>query len=363
VSGRLVGEVIAAAPRLYAAGLSRSAVQALAPIAEGCRDESRTGTCPQARIAEWLDRSVKTAERAVAELIEAGVVVLVQRGGGRARATNRYYLMPLEAWSAAGTPDTQVSVVAARQSPLVAPVDERNSGHSDVGSSGAADAGTPDIQVSEVPDRGERNSRQNAVELPTSLDVCSPVVPVTTPGGSTDVTTGPRVVAAPSPHNASLEENTPPTAVPAESVCGRPDCRAPLPCGACGRARRAAGAREDLATGQAERAAAAAVRAAEAERRAELAAARARAEADCPLGCVGGYLGTQLCDHDPDAPARARRGRALVQPHLPRRRSADRERARQDTLAELVAVDEAPGYPGSDAVDRSQPSDQRTDVA
>lgn len=78
----------------------------------------------------------------------------------------------------------------------------------------------------------------------------------------------------------------------------------PPPCGACGDARRAAEAYDRQRT-----AAAADARSAEARQRA---ADRARAVAACGLCDVDGYRNGQVCDHDPDAPARAARGRARV---------------------------------------------------
>lgn len=49
--------------------------------------------------------------------------------------------------------------------------------------------------------------------------------------------------------------------------------------------------------------------------------ARALAIASCPLCDDAGYAGAQLCDHDPQAPERAARGRSLVEAALRSRRS------------------------------------------
>jgi len=358
VSGRLVGEVIDAAERLYAAGLSRSAVLALAPIAEGCREESRMGTAPHARIAAWLGRSERTAERAVQELLAAGVVVLVQRGGGREKAKNRYYLPPLERWERAGTPDIQMAGVQARQPPLVAAVRDENSRHSDGGSSAPDTSRTPDTQMSGVRRTAGGNSRQNGAELPPSLDVGSPVVPVRTLGGTPSATTDRATVpdTASPPEATSTTSTAPTAAVPAGSRCGLPSCLTPRPCGPCADARRA----------EADRTVVERVVAAMAARQ-QAVAARASAIAACPLGCDDrGYLGVRVCDHDPDRVERTRRGRALVDAQLRRPPSrADVERDRQDALAELdvfqPAPEEDPAHVPRVAEDSTSRPDQDTD--
>lgn len=340
----MVGEVMQAASRLYAAGLPRNAVQAAAVIAESCRDDSRTGAVTHKAIASWLDASERTARRAVTELVEAGVVVVARRGGGRAKATTLYYLPPLASWEA-GTPAIQVAgVEQGIQSPLVAPV-APNSGHPGGRSNGQDDEGSPAIQVAGDPRHAEPNSGQHADELRPPMDVRYPVVPGKDLLGTTDVTTDRASVpdtASPPKINSSIN-----TTIPAGSRCGLPSCRAPRPCGACAEAKR--------------------VRPAAARRAAEL---RLAAAAACVLGCdTDGYLGPHLCDHDPDHFARGRRGRALVDAVL--RRPADIERQRQDELAELDAVqapvdddsERAPRHHDPAAAQPLVPSDQREDVA
>jgi 5-methylcytosine-specific restriction endonuclease McrA len=86
----------------------------------------------------------------------------------------------------------------------------------------------------------------------------------------------------------------------------------PPPCGACAERRRAAQAWDaDTARHAAD------ARSADARQRA---ADRAAAIAACSLCNDHGYIGRQLCDHDPDGPARAARGRAAVQDALARAR-------------------------------------------
>lgn len=82
----------------------------------------------------------------------------------------------------------------------------------------------------------------------------------------------------------------------------------PPPCRACGTARLAA---ESFDRDQIR--AAADARSSEARERAEL---RARAVAACHLCDPGGYLNGQVCDHDPDATDRAKRGSAAVRAAL-----------------------------------------------
>ncbi|MEU0465060.1 hypothetical protein ABZ215_13735 [Amycolatopsis sp. NPDC006131] len=87
----------------------------------------------------------------------------------------------------------------------------------------------------------------------------------------------------------------------------------PPPCRGCATAREAAEAWDAQ-----QRHAHHDARSAEARQRA---ADRAAAIANCALCDPAGYIGTQLCDHDPDATARAARGRALVEAELAARRT------------------------------------------
>lgn len=362
MSGVLVGEVVRAAPRLYAAGLSRNAVQALVPIAEECREASRQGSCTHAVIAAWIDRSVRTAERSVAELVDAGVLVVTRRGGGVGKAVNRYYLVPLESWTRQASPAIQVAADQGRQSPLVASVTDDVSRHSDGGSSTGAQTSSPATQMAGDDRDGHPemagvtpNSRQNGPELPPSMGVGSSGVSGKEPGeAAPDVATDlPRFPDTAPPPTTSSTTST----APAGSRCGRVDCRTPRPCGACADARRAEAAAAERFNAEFRRSVSDGVFAA--------AAARAAAIANCVLGCdARGYLGRVVCDHDPDRIQRARRGRALVDAALRRPRSrADIERAQQDALTELDAVQAAPDGTSTSPAHPPQPADQRSDVA
>lgn len=113
-------------------------------------------------------------------------------------------------------------------------------------------------------------------------------------------------VATPRAH----EEEPPPRKCPAhQGKDGDPG-----PCRACRDAREHREAWEADAERQA-----AEQRSADARQRAE---DRRRAAATCELCNEDGYVGTQLCDHDPTAPERAARGSAAVRAVLNRRPSS-----------------------------------------
>ena len=59
-----------------------------------------------------------------------------------------------------------------------------------------------------------------------------------------------------------------------------------------------------------------AAQAARAEERHEFAHATALAIADCGLCDEHGYLGTMVCDHDPDTTERAGRGMSLIREQM-----------------------------------------------
>ncbi len=369
MSGRIVREVIDAAEQLRAAGLGGHPLQALVQIAEECRDDSRVGSVPYSRVAAWLGKSPRTAERAVGALVKAGVVVVARHGGGRYKAVNQYYVPPLAGWVPGVSHVTHgmAGVPEGVQPPLMAgvPTDDENSRHSrGGGSSAGSDERTPATHgLAGVPEAAEANSRQHAEQLPPSMDVRCSVVPEVLLGGTTDVTTDRANVpdSVTPPEDPSTKEPAPHPA-PAGSRCGRPDCRAPAACGPCGDARRA----HPVWLAERSRAASQQARLA--------AAARAAAIAACPVGCDDrGYLGAALCDHDPGKAERNRRGRALVDAQLRgRARSrADLERAQQDHFAELDAFQAGPGDDPSHvprgasdaAVQPNRATDQREEVA
>lgn len=85
MSGQLVGNVIHAAGTLKAKGLSETAFHALIAIAEKCHQASRQGSVPWSHICDGMygrkDFPVKrTAERAVSELKDAGLIRVVRPG-------------------------------------------------------------------------------------------------------------------------------------------------------------------------------------------------------------------------------------------------------------------------------------------
>ena len=82
MSGQLVGEVLDAAEAGLLDGLSPPAFHALLAIAERCHQTTRQGWVPRSRIqaAIWGHNSPRTASRAVCELRDAGLIVVVKRG-------------------------------------------------------------------------------------------------------------------------------------------------------------------------------------------------------------------------------------------------------------------------------------------
>lgn len=81
MSGRLVGEVIAAAPQLRAGGLSKNGFLALLAIAEKCHHVTNEGSVRWGHICDGLyGGSRSTAERAVKELKDSGYVRVVKPG-------------------------------------------------------------------------------------------------------------------------------------------------------------------------------------------------------------------------------------------------------------------------------------------
>jgi len=117
MSGQLVGEVIAAANRIKAEGLSERGFHALVAIAEKCHTESRQGSVPWIWIRRGLfGASKRTAERAVKELRSAGFVRVSATGftnQHRSRAPI-YEIPPLvdsdTAVSGSSEPDTDTAV-------------------------------------------------------------------------------------------------------------------------------------------------------------------------------------------------------------------------------------------------------------
>ncbi|MCF7550994.1 hypothetical protein [Pseudonocardia sp. WMMC193] len=276
MAGQLHGEVLSYARRLYRAGVSRNAIDALSVVAEACRVESRRGEVFRGRVADKLCATERTATRAMAELIGHGLVVVVQRAGGRGR-TGRgtvYEMVSLPAWlhdpvpGCPADPDPGDTPVSRGPDP-----EQRSAGHDGGAPIDPTACGQPDPRDIPGPSAGHPG-------------VSPPVGPVTTPGGTTEVTTRPRATRTPPPTPTEPRHDP-------GSVCGQLDCRAPAPCGACGRARRAEAQAADRAAAEA---------AAQARREQAHLAERERerrrvAAATCPNGCEQGYVGTWVCDH------------------------------------------------------------------
>ena len=94
MSGKIVGEVLDASARLKESGLPERAYHALVAIAEKCHTDTRQGSVRWDHIRAGLYGSSKrTAERAVAELKNAGLVTVVRVGfnNNRGRACAPIY--------------------------------------------------------------------------------------------------------------------------------------------------------------------------------------------------------------------------------------------------------------------------------
>ena len=83
MSGQLVGEVIAASPTFQKRGLSERGFHALIAIAEKCHTQTRQGSVRWDHIRDCLyGASRRTAQRAVHDLLTAGVLEIVKPGFG-----------------------------------------------------------------------------------------------------------------------------------------------------------------------------------------------------------------------------------------------------------------------------------------
>lgn len=323
MSGQLVGEVNRAGRRLKTAGVPRLAARALSIVAECVRD-NRLGPVPLEYLAGAMEGAgERTASRALAQLRDLGLVEMVRRGGGRGHSGRPavYRLVDVDRWLAdRGVPAPEVAAQSRAARDEGVELDEfgRHDGGDSIGSGGdsmpdpggfpADSPATGGGSISAIggsigysPAKSGRLSRHLGGDLP---------VPVRTPGGrARDVAAGPdEAENHPPPRPRTRPKAQTPGQLPlvasvrdqpdaavlgdvvvAGSWCGRPDCRHPQPCGACGHARRqqlAVAHLEDL-----ERAAAA--RQVVLDRAAE----RAAAAANCPRRCVDGYVGRTVCDH------------------------------------------------------------------
>lgn len=216
--------------------MSKRALDALLVITEAARDDRR-GSADQARIAGFVDGSRRTVSRAVTELVDRGLVVVLRKGGSmpvdgsgqRRRFATKYYVVPVVEWL--GGPPTHATQGGARTSPTGATQD----------GAGTAPPHRPTRATMDGASRAAPEGLHAPFEGPTraTQDGALPVVlPVSTSGGTTDVTTGPRT------HEPAPTPTAPGSETLSESLCHRPDCPAPRPCRWCGEARRASQARE-----------------------------------------------------------------------------------------------------------------------
>lgn len=156
--------------------------------------------------------------------------------------------------------------------------------------------GSPE-QQSNVRANNTRTFGRSSADVHDTLTL----TPTVQGGGVSPVGRYARGTEYPPPKTAQPGENRPPDRC-AQHADTDGD---PGPCRACGDARRAVEAwTAETARFDAQ------ARSTEARQRAE---DRARAIANCGLCNDHGYIGRQLCDHDPDGPERAARGRAAVQ--------------------------------------------------
>ncbi len=323
MSGQLVGEVNRAGRRLRTAGVPRLAARALSVVAECCRD-NRLGPVPLEYLAGAMEGgSERSASRALSKLRDLGLIAVVRRGGGRGHSGRPavYRLVDVDRWCT----DHGAPPAVASQSATDAELDvdhhefSRHDGGDSIGPSGVSIAdGDPFTADSPATTGGSISAFGDSMGyspaksglLSRHLGGVLPV-PVRTPGGaSPDPAARPAELDAdhPAPRPRTRPRPQAPGQLPlvapvrdqpdldaaAGSWCGRADCRAPAPCGACGRAKeqhttQARYAAHDVAE--------AAVRA-----RRDRARQRAVAAAACPLCDDDGYVGTQVCDHQAHRP-------------------------------------------------------------
>ncbi len=268
------------------------------------------------RLAAITGKSERTIIRWLAVLRdEYRIIDRRSRGGGRGGAlkTDEYWLV---------VPDDlldRVELIALDGAPASVPSRTDDSGDTAVSGD---DADRGDIHVS--PQSGpspvdKTETGDTAMARETDFQVTDNGVPdgMTCQTGPIEVTPGCRTtshgpstkddqgVVVPFPTQlttaADHDAEIPPSQCPAHR-----NSPAVGPCGACGAARRhaAAWARQRLQV------------------RAHTAAQnRATAIASCGLCDQTGYVGRQLCDHDPESSDRAARGRALVRQALEERRA------------------------------------------
>ncbi|WP_444876315.1 zinc finger domain-containing protein [Actinomycetospora flava] len=210
-----------AAPALRAAGLSQRGLIAALVVAEGCREDTRTGRVARARVADVLGSTERTATRALRELTDSGVAVVVERGrrtsnhangqGPRGLAT-RYRLSPLP-----GPRDNQVSPDSDEPQDTQVSPDPDQPGDTRVSPSHAIADPDQETSAAQPEDISAQTGRHPGVTPPVVSSVVSP-------GGVARETTS--------------EQHPLPPSSPLTQPCGRrhdPD----TPCRPCGDARKA----------------------------------------------------------------------------------------------------------------------------
>lgn len=207
------GELLDWAGPLRALGVSRNATDALSVIVESCRDHSRCGTVPRERIANKLYCTDRHASRAVAELVDRGLVAVTAPGGGRGRrgVPATYRVADIAAWVHERRPDPGDTQMSSGSAPAMSPQSAAACGQLDPGdtlvssqspsgmspqSDPARSRGHPDVTSFDGPACGQLDPCDISGRLRGHPDVTLPV-PVTTPVGTTDVTTGPRATQQP----------------------------------------------------------------------------------------------------------------------------------------------------------------------
>lgn len=257
MSGEIHGEVKKFGRELMAAGVTGGAWHALIAVAECCRAHNRIGPVWAEDVMIGLGgKSEASATRALRRLRELGLIELVRRPGGRGRQGKPavYRIVPIEPWLAAvhgaerlgrhsdddpmsgsgrRPDDDPMSDWVVRSAPLGRHPDDDLPGVPVTETGAASDthleprqtSGSPNLAAPPMsPDRAAPSPR-------TSID--------SRRGGVRPARAGAAPAGAASPPNAAMEP-APARArpVPAESWCRSSSCRAPDPCGDCGRARR-----------------------------------------------------------------------------------------------------------------------------
>lgn len=151
---------------------------------------------------------------------------------------------------------------------------------------------------------------QGAVHPPIQYESRPPIHPPSQPPS----TPSPSPSPSPTPNSGYVSTEGDTGAGEPSPHCPKHPRGTDAPCRACGDARRTHGEWE-----AAQAAAALEAKSAEARRQAEI---RAQAITDCGMCDEDGYIGTRLCDHDPEADERRQRGMAEIRAQFQRPKAA-----------------------------------------